>query len=81
MPKPKITLYQFEACPFCKLVREELKEKGLKYEKIEIPRDRDAQIRKEISKKSGVKTVPVIKIDNKFIGESQDIIEYLNKEF
>ena len=79
MSQQKITLYQFETCPYCEKVRQKLNELGIKYKKIEVPRDRNSEIRKEIAKKSGIPTVPVIKIKNKYIGESQDIIDYLEK--
>lgn len=77
----KITLYQFETCPYCEKVRQKLAEKRLEYEKVEVPRNRDDPIRKDLFEKSGVHTVPVIKIDNKYIGESGDIVKYLEENF
>ncbi len=77
----KITLFQFEACPFCAKVRTKLEEKGLKYEKVNVLRDREDSQRKELAEKSGVFTVPVIKIDDKYIGDSGEIIEYLEENF
>ena len=44
-------------------------------------RDRENPERKEIYKKSGVPTVPVISIDGKFIGDSARIIEFLEGKF
>jgi len=76
-----ITLYQFEQCPYCEKVRQKLAEKNLEYEKVEVPHDRDSEIRKDLLEKSGVATVPVIQIDEKYIGESGDIVEYLEKNF
>ena len=81
MPPPKISLFQFEDCPFCEKVRRKLKEKNLEFEKINVPRDRDDSARKELFRKSGVPTVPVIKIGEKHIGESQNIIDYLDENF
>ena len=77
----QITLYQYEQCPFCKLVREKLAEKGLEYEKVNVPYDQADPQRKELLEKSGVSTVPVIKIDEKYIGESADIVKYLDENF
>jgi glutaredoxin 3 len=74
-----ITLYQFPDCPFCAKVRAKLDEKGLKYEKVNVPRDRESSERKEIAEKSGVATVPVIHIDDKWMGESDEIVAYVNK--
>lgn len=75
--KHKIKLYQFETCPFCIKVRNKLGELGLEYGKIEVPRDKESEERKFLFEKSNVRTVPVIEIDGKFTGESEDIIEKL----
>ena len=75
----KITLYQFEDCPYCAKVRIKLDELGFKYKKVDVIRDREDPKRKEIAKKSGVLTVPVIEIDGKFIGESDVIVKQLEE--
>ena len=75
-----IKLYQFETCPFCAKVREKLEELGIEYEKVNVAPDREDAQRKELLEKSGVGTVPVIEIDGKFIGESDAIVEYLEKK-
>ena len=75
----KITLYQFEQCPFCAKVRAKLEEMGLDYEKVNVPMDREDPQRKDLFEKSGVHTVPVIKIDDKYVGESEEIIKYLEE--
>ena len=77
----KIILYQFETCPYCIKVRNKLDELGIEYKKIEVPRDRESTIRKEIFKKSKVPTVPIIKIGDFHLGESEDIIKYLEENF
>ncbi len=79
MTTAKITLYQFEECPFCTKVRVFLKETKLSFKIINVAPDRDDPLRKELLKKSGVPTVPVISIDGKYIGDSQKIIDYLQK--
>jgi glutaredoxin 3 len=78
---PEITLYQFEECPFCAKVRAKLDEKKLEYEKVNVSRDRSDEQRKDILEKSGVGTVPVINIDDKWMGESGDIVKYLDEKF
>ena len=78
---PKIILFQFESCPYCEKVRQKLKEKKIEFEKINVPRDRENQERKDLFKKSGVLTVPIIKIGDMYMGESQDIINYLDEKF
>lgn len=81
MLQQKIILYQFESCPYCEKVRQKLKEKKLDFEKVNVPREREDKIRKDLFKKSGVLTVPVIKINERYIGESQDIVNYLDENF
>jgi len=76
-----ITLFQFEQCPFCAKVRAKLDEMGLEYEKVNVSYDREDPQRKELLEKSGVPTVPVINVDGKYIGESSEIIKYLEENF
>jgi glutaredoxin 3 len=75
----KITLYQFVECPYCAKVRDKLDELDLPYEKVDMPRDREDPQRKDLAEKSGVLTVPVIEIDGHFTGESDVIIDKLEK--
>jgi len=75
----KITLYQFPDCPYCTKVRAKLDELGFKYKKVNVMRDREDAKRKEIAKKSGVMTVPVIDIDGEFTGESEVIVQKLQE--
>ena len=72
-------LYQLEDCPYCKLVKEKLEEKNIEYQNVNVIRSREDKLRKELFQKSGVPTVPVLQIGNKYIGESKDIIKYLEK--
>ena len=72
-------LYQLEDCPYCKLVKEKLEEKNIEYQNVNVIRSREDKLRKELVEKSGVPTVPVLQIGNKYIGESKDIIKYLEK--
>lgn len=81
MSDKEIVLFQFEQCPFCEKVRQKLKEKGIEYKKVNMPHERDSKERKELFEKSGVWTVPVIKIGDEYLGDSSAIIERLDKEF
>ncbi|MFH1275480.1 MAG: glutathione S-transferase N-terminal domain-containing protein [Candidatus Woesearchaeota archaeon] len=74
----KITLFQFEECPYCAKVRAKLAEKRLEYEKVNVNYSRDDPFRKELFEKSRVWTVPVLLVDDKYIGDSNKIIEYLD---
>ncbi len=75
----KITLYQFESCPYCAKVRAALEQWRLPYGKVEMARDRNDEKRKWLAQESGVLTVPVIEIDGKFIGDSEKIIGHLRQ--
>ena len=72
-----LELYQFEGCPFCARVREELDALGLDYVVRTAPRP-PAQ-RERVMAVSGQTQVPVL-IDparNRVVVESEDIVEYL----
>lgn len=71
-------LYQFETCPFCEKVRQYLNTNNIKCELINVSYDRESDERKMLLEKSGVGTVPVLQDNDKFIGDSDKIIEYLN---
>jgi len=58
-----------------------MKELGLAYAKVNMPPFRDDPRRKELFEKSGIWTVPVIKIDEHYIGDSAVIIKYLEEHF
>ncbi len=74
-----LKLYQFESCPYCARVRGTLGDKGLEYEKIEVPVDRDD--RDELVKVSGQLKVPVLVDGETVINDSAAIIDYLNEKY
>jgi glutathione S-transferase len=74
-----IKLYQFESCPYCRRVREVLEAKGLEYEKVDVPLDREE--RKELFKVSGQYKVPVLIDGDNIIVDSERIIAYLNEKY
>ncbi len=72
----EIELYTTESCPFCIAAKNLLKVKGLEFKEIDLTSDRE--LRLEISNKYNWKTVPIIIINNKFIG-GFDELNILNK--
>ncbi|MCW8916032.1 MAG: glutaredoxin [Magnetovibrio sp.] len=79
-----MSLYQFNACPFCVKVRRQLKKHALN---IEL---RDAQnnvaFKEELTIEGGKHKVPCLRIENgpqnvKWLYESSDIISFLEAEF
>ncbi|MEE9614014.1 MAG: glutaredoxin [Thermodesulfobacteriota bacterium] len=82
-----IRLYQLEGCPYCKKVMELLDAKGLAYEKIDVPPEREK--REELFELSGQRLVPVL-IDQeeeggegieRIISDSEEILAYLNERY
>ena len=72
--KQKITLYQYDHCPYCIRVRMVLKCKGIDYKCITLAYD-DVATPIRIY---GKKILPfIIKSDETVLGESLDIINYL----
>ena len=76
-----IKLYQFDACPFCQKVRKVLDEKKVEYHVVNVARDRDDPVRQQLAQRSGVQTVPVLDANGSFIGESERIIDFINKTY
>jgi glutathione S-transferase len=74
-----LKLYQFENCPYCTKVRGVLGEKGLEYEKIEVPLDRDD--RTELLDISGQIMVPVLVDGETVINDSEKILDYLSEKY
>lgn len=60
-----ITIYSTPSCPYCKLVKDFLKEKGHSFTDIDVSSDTAAA--NEMVKMSGQMGVPVIKIDDEII--------------
>lgn len=79
-----MSLYQFNACPFCVKVRRQLKKHALN---IEI-RDakNDARFKEELTTKGGKFKVPCLRIETtpsevKWLYNSDDINSYLKTQF
>ena len=71
----KIVIYSAPTCPYCNMVKDYLKEKGINYSDIDIAANPDAA--KEIVQKSGQMGVPVIVISE---GDKEEIIVGFDKE-
>jgi len=75
----KIIVYSTPTCPYCNLVKDYLKKKGIEFEEKDVSVDRAAA--REMVEKSGQMGVPQIIINDKVIvGFNRDAIdEELNK--
>jgi glutaredoxin len=79
-----LTLYQYEACPFCVKVRRAMKRQGLKIETRDVKRNDIA--RQELLAGGGDLKVPCLRIGEgergiQWMYESKEIIGYLEGRF
>lgn len=72
-------LYQFESCPYCKMVREKLSDLQITYININVPRDR-AQ-RHEVIQVSGQPSVPVLVDGDTVLDDEEKILPYLDEKY
>lgn len=61
----KVKVYSTPACPYCKMVKEFLKERGVEFEDVDISNNEEAV--KELFQKSGRFDVPQTEINGKMI--------------
>ena len=79
-----LTLYQYQACPFCVKVRRAMKRQGLKIETRDVKRS--DVVREELLAGGGDLKVPCLRIGEgergaQWMYESKDIIGYLEGRF
>lgn len=72
-------LYQFESCPYCRMVREILSDLGITYINVNVPYERSK--RHEVFQLSGQYTVPVLEDDGHVIVDEEKIIPYLQAKY
>lgn len=65
MKQHKVKVYSTLSCPWCHKAKEFLKEKGIKFEDINVGANQEAA--NEMVEKSGQMGVPVIDVDGKII--------------
>lgn len=67
-----IKIYTTNYCPYCVGAKEMLKQNGIAYEEIDVTDD--AELRQKLSEENdGYQTVPMIFIDDEFIGGFSDL--------
>ena len=79
-----LTLYQYEACPFCVKVRRAMKRQSLNIQKLDAKRNPIA--REQLITGGGKLKVPCLKIEEEagetsWMYESKEIIAYLEQRF
>lgn len=65
MAKEKVKVYSTQTCPYCYMAKDFLKEHKIKFDDIDVGKDRKAAA--EMIKKSGQMGVPVIEIGKEAI--------------
>jgi len=75
----KLVLYHFETCPFCLLVRSYLDRRGIKIPMKDILTQ--PSYRQELNDIGGKTQVPCLVIDGKPLYESEDIIQWFEKNW
>ena len=74
MEKGKVIVYSTEACPWCRVAKDFLKENNIEFESKDVAEDEAA--RNELLEKSGRLGVPVLDINGTIIvGFNQEAIE------
>ena len=72
--KKKIKVYSTPFCPYCSMVKDFLKKKGVEFEDIDVSIDQETA--RKMIEKSGSMGVPQIEINDKIIvGFDQNAIE------
>ncbi len=72
--KKTIKIYSTPTCPYCKMAKSFLTERGLEYDDVDVSADRQAA--EEMVDKTGQMGVPVLDIDGTvIIGFDKDAIE------
>ncbi len=79
-----LTIYQFEACPFCVKVRRFIRKNSLKIDLKDAKNNKN--FKAELVNEGGKHKVPCLKIEKinsktKWLYESTEIIAFLKKEF
>ncbi len=67
MPMGKVIVYSMKSCPYCVSAKQLLKNRNVPFEEILVGYDDDAMW-EAMEKRSGMKTVPQIFLDDRLIG-------------
>ena len=68
----KVVIYTKPTCPYCIKAKDFLKEIGMKYQDIDV--SNDIPLREKLIEQTGSKTVPLIFINDKYIGGCSDML-------
>jgi glutaredoxin-like YruB-family protein len=63
--KVEVKVYSTPTCPYCKMAKAHLDEKGIKYQDFDVTQD--AAAKDEMIEKSGQMGVPVLTVDGELV--------------
>lgn len=69
---PKVVIYTTSFCSYCQSAKRFFEQKGWNYEEIDLTNN--PELRQELSVKNSWRTVPMIFIDDEFIGGFTELI-------
>lgn len=77
MSQIKYTLYFYRTCPFCVKVQDFMDQHKIKIPTIYL--EEDASALEDLYDKTQSAQAPCLQINDKYMRESDDIIDYINK--
>jgi len=69
----KILIYEKTSCPYCRKAKEFFTQKKVEFEAVDVEQNRP--VVEELMKKHDWDTVPMIFVNEKFIGGFSDLVE------
>ena len=69
----KVTLYTTRFCPYCVRAKQLLTAKGIDFQEIAV--DAEPQLRREMTERSGRRTVPQIWIGERHVGGCDELYD------
>ncbi len=76
MSHSKIIIYSANNCPYCRKAKNYLEQNGFQYQEIDLSHDYDKI--DELKKSTGHRTIPLIFVNDVFVGGYTDMIEKIN---
>ena len=72
---PKVQIYSTQNCGYCVRAKRLLEKAGIPFEEIDI--SNTPKVRDELVKKTGEWTVPQIFVDDQYIGQDDELHEWI----
>lgn len=72
---PKVQIYTTKFCGYCVRAKQLLDREGIPFEEIDITET--PEVRDELVKKTGERTVPQIFVDDQYIGQDDELLDWI----